>query len=270
MCGLGRSYRLDPFDQVGEVPLTEMDPYFSDGLEGGNAVLLVHGFTGSPHSLLGVAKHLESGGLKVALPQLPGHGTKVDDLLDKEFDDWYSSAANVATRLLDSCARVDLFGLSMGGSIVLKLLESFSGFGRAVLVNPLVEPPASSFLDLMRSILESGFTVAPGISSDVAKPDSPELGYNETPIKAALSLFDALPEIANNLEVIKNEILLFSSRQDHVVPESSGEVLVRSLRPARLRRVWLERSFHVATLDYDAELISQLSLEFFRGLKGTV
>ena len=257
-------------DQVEEVPLTETDAYFSDGLESGNAVLLVHGFTGSPHSLLGVARYLESGGLKVALPQLPGHGTNIDDLLDKEFDDWYSSAASVATRLLDSCARVDLFGLSMGGSIVLKLLESFNGFGRAVLVNPLVEPPASSFLDLMKSILESGFAVAPGISSDVAKPDSLELGYNETPIKAALSLFDALPDIANNLGAIKNEILLFSSRQDHVVPKSSGELLVNSLRSARLRRVWLDRSFHVATLDYDAELISNLSLEFFRGPQGGV
>ncbi len=247
-----------------------MDAYFSDDLDGQNTVLLVHGFTGSPHSILGAAKYFEAGGLRVAVPLLPGHGSKVEDLLDKSFDDWYSTAVDIASMLLTRCTRVDLFGLSMGGSIVLKLLESFSGFGRAVLVNPLVEPPASSFTDLLRSILDSGFKTAPGISSDIAKPDSSELGYTQTPIMAALSLFDALPEIADHLDVIENEILLFSSRRDHVVPTTSGELLVRSLVAAKLRRIWLERSFHVATLDYDAELINEQSLAFFNLSEGSL
>lgn len=247
-----------------------MDAYFSDHLEGRHAVLMIHGFTGSPHSILGAAKYLEAAGLSVAVPLLPGHGTAVEDLLDKSFDDWYKAAVDVASTLLTKCARVDLFGLSMGGSIVLKLLESFNGFGRAVLVNPLVESPAASFTALLRSILESGFTTAPGISSDIAKPDSPELGYTQTPISAALSMFDALPEIADHLDVVKNHILLFSSRQDHVVPVTSGDLLADSLVSAKLTRVWLEQSFHVATLDYDADLINELSLAFLSGGEGSL
>ncbi len=240
-----------------------MEPYFSDGLESGTAVLLVHGFTGSPHSLMGVAKHLEVSGFKVAVPLLPGHGSRVEDLIDKTFDDWYGSIAGMAVKLLETCTSVDLFGLSMGGSIVLKLLESFTGFRRAVLVNPLVEQPAKSFLELMRSILDSGYNLAPGISSDIARPDTLELGYTQTPISAALSLFGALPDIVGNLPGIQNEILLFSSVHDHVVPRESGDTLSRSVS-SRLERVWLDKSFHVATLDYDAELINQLSLEFLR------
>ncbi len=240
----------------------EMDAYFSGHLEGRHAVLMIHGFTGSPHSILGTAKYFEANGLSVAVPLLPGHGTAVEDLFDKSFDDWYAAAVDVALALLTKCARVDLFGLSMGGAIVLKLLERINGFGRAVLVNPLVEPPAASFTTLLRSILESGFTTVPGISSDIAKPDSPELAYTQTPISAALSMFDALPEIADHLDVVKNQILLFSSKQDHVVPVTSGDLLAGSLDSAKLTRVWLERSYHVATLDYDADLINELSAAF--------
>ncbi len=247
-----------------------MDAYFSEPLEGRHAVLMIHGFTGSPQSILGTAKYLEAAGLSVAVPLLPGHGTAVEDLLDKRFDDWYSAAVDVALALLTKCARVDLFGLSMGGAIVLKLLESFNGFGRAVLVNPLVESPAASFTTLLRSILESGFTTAPGISSDIAKPDSPELGYTQTPISAALSMFEALPEIADHLDVVKNQILLFSSKRDHVVPVGSGDFLADSLVSAKLTRVWLERSFHVATLDFDADLINELSVAFLSSGDGSL
>ncbi|TAN21147.1 MAG: alpha/beta fold hydrolase [Actinomycetota bacterium] len=240
------------------------DAYFSAQLDGRDAVLMVHGFTGSPHSLLGVAKYLETGGLSVALPLLPGHGTSVEDLFNIGFDDWYSCVVELALRLLGSCTRVDLFGLSMGGALVLKLLESFRGFGRAVLVNPLIEPPAPSFIELLGSILKSGINTAPGIASDIARPDAMEFGYPQTPIRAALSMFEALPKIVDDLGTIENEILLFSSRQDHVVPSSSGDLLAGSLDGAKLERLWLEKSFHVATLDFDADFINSKSLEFFR------
>lgn len=238
------------------------DAYFSSGIEGKRAILLIHGFTGSPHSLFATARYFETNGFKVALPRLPGHGTRIEDLLELSFDDWYSAAVELGESMLERCASVDLFGLSMGGSIVLKMLEELHGFGKAVLVNPLVDPPAPNFTDLLRSILESGFKTSPGISSDIAKPGTPERGYEETPIRAALSLFNALPEIAGRLDAIENEILLFSSRRDHVVPQSSGDLLASSLPPQRLSRIWLERSFHVATLDYDAEFINETSLEF--------
>lgn len=246
-----------------ENELGETESYFSGRFEGGRAVLLVHGFTGSPHSLLGAAKYFEAHGFDVALPRLPGHGTTLGDLLEKTFDDWYATVAEVACSIRSKCSTVDLFGLSMGGAMALKLCQDVSGLRRVVLVNPLIEPPAASFIKLLESILGAGFETAPGISSDIAKPGIQELGYSETPIRAALSLFRALPDIQDRLGDVENEILLYSSRRDHVVPRSSGDLLASSLTSAKLERVWLERSYHVATLDYDAELINQMSLEFF-------
>jgi len=57
------------------------------------------------------------------------------------------------------------------------------------------------------------------------------------------------------------------------VASTSGDRLVAHAT-GRLQRIWLERSYHVATLDWDAELIEQGTVEFLRqvfdtGSRGT-
>src|SRR5690606_34792468 len=62
-----------------KVPLlTGAEPFRHE--RGETAVLLCHGFTGSPQSLRPWAEHLAGRGLTVSLPLLPGHGTRWEDL----------------------------------------------------------------------------------------------------------------------------------------------------------------------------------------------
>ncbi|MHB1968690.1 MAG: alpha/beta hydrolase, partial [Acidimicrobiales bacterium] len=49
-------------------------------------------------------------------------------------------------------------------------------------------------------------------------------------------------------------VLLVSSREDHVVPPENGD-LVAARVSGPLERVWLEDSYHVATLDNDRDLV---------------
>ena len=59
--------------------------------------------------------------------------------------------------------------------------------------------------------------------------------------------------------------LLSSSRVDHVVPPESGD-LVEGTVAGPVERVWLERSFHVATLDHDAAEIEARAVAFVKKL----
>jgi carboxylesterase len=78
-----------------------------------------------------------------------------------------------------------------------------------------------------------------------------------------LSMFEAVDGIAAGLGEVSCPVLLLSSRSDHVVPSESGDLLVeRASGP--LERVWLERSYHVATLDYDAPEVETRAVEFVR------
>ncbi len=225
------------------------EPY-SD-LGGPTGVLVLHGFTGNPQSMRPLAEALAAGGHTVELPLLPGHGTAVEDMVPTRWADWSAVAEEAYLDLAARCDAVAIAALSMGGSLACWLAVRHPEISGLSLVNPMVEPPAESFRDVLRGILDAGTEIAPGVGSDIAKEGMTELAYLGSPIAAALSLFEGLEELAPRLSEIRCPVLLLSSRQDHVVPSSSGDFLAaRASGP--LERVWLERSYHVATLDHDA------------------
>lgn len=152
--------------------------------EGGKVgVLLCHGFTGSPQSLRPWAEYLAARGLTVSLPLLPGHGTRWQDMQLTGWQDWYAEVDRALRELLDTCDRVFVFGLSMGGALTLRLAakhgESISGI---VLVNPVnkIHDPMAVTLPVVKHFVRS----RPGIASDIAKPGSEEVGYDRVPTRS--------------------------------------------------------------------------------------
>ncbi len=235
------------------------EPFSATG--GPDGALVLHGFTGNPSTLRGVAERLADAGLTVELPLLPGHGTEVADLVALRWADWSAAAEEAYATLAARCTRVAVVGLSMGGTLTSWLAERHPEICGIVLVNPLVEPPDDGFRDAVRQLLDSGAAIAPGIGSDIARPGVVEITYDGTPLAAVLSLFEGAEEVALSLPEIRCPVLLFSSRQDHVVPSTNGDLVEASVG-GPCERVWLERSFHVATLDYDRDEIEERTVSF--------
>jgi carboxylesterase len=61
--------------------------------------------------------------------------------------------------------------------------------------------------------------------------------------------------------------LLLTSRVDHTVNWERGEDIV-SLTTGPVTQIWLEDSYHVATLDNDAALIERETVAFLREVLG--
>lgn len=234
---------------------------------GEDGVLVLHGFTGNPQSLRPLAEALADAGYAVELPLLPGHGTAMEDMVPTRFADWAGASDQAYDRLASRCRRVAVAGLSMGGTLACRLAERRPEIAALVVVNPMVEPPAESYRDVLRGLIEAGAETAPGIGSDIAKEGSVELSYPGSPLEAALSLFEGVDDVAAGLAAISCPVLLFSSRNDHVVPSSSGDLLAAEV-PGPVERIWLERSYHVATLDYDAPLIESRTVTFLADVFG--
>jgi carboxylesterase len=232
--------------------------------EGGpHGALVVHGFTGNPSSLRPLAEAFAAAGFAVELPRLPGHGTVVDDMLPTTWADWSGEVEAAYERLAGRCDRVVVAGLSMGATLSCWLAARRPEVAGLVLVNPAVEPAAESFLEALQAMLDAGETVMPGIGSDIAKEGVVESAYEGTPIAPLRTLMEAVNELDAVLPDITCPTLLFTSAQDHVVaPSSSDHVAARLSGP--VERVTLERSYHVATLDHDAELIETRAVEFAR------
>lgn len=228
---------------------------------GSHGVLVLHGFTGNPQSMRPLAEVLGTAGYTVDLPLLPGHGTSVEDMIPTRFADWSSAAEAAYRSLADRCEKVAACGLSMGGTLALWLAERHPDLSGVAVVNPLVDPPAEDFTDGIEALLEAGTEVVDGIGSDIAKEGVTEASYPQTPLAAALSLFEGVADVAAHLSEVGCPVLLLSSREDHVVAPVSGDVLVAGLS-APVERVFLDRSYHVATLDWDAPLIEEQMVAF--------
>ena len=101
----------------------------------------------------------------------------------------------------------------------------------------------------------------PGPANDVAEPDADEGGYAQWPIEPLLSLFDALDDLLPRLPAITCPVLVVTSRQDHVVPPVSSDLLAAAVS-GPVERLFLERSFHLATLDVERDVVENTVVDF--------
>ena len=228
-------------------------------------VLLIHGFTGSPASMTPWGQALSHYGWSIRVPRLPGHGSRWQDMNLTTWEDWYAEAERNLRELQAKCDQVFICGLSMGGSLTLRLAEQHgSEISGIVLVNPAVHSERADrhLLPIISKVVKS----FPGISNDIAKPGQDEVAYKKIPLKAANSLAQFWKIIKTDIAKVNQPVLLFRSLQDHVVEPSNAEWILDNISSSDKSEVLLENSFHVATLDYDAELIENLSADFIKRL----
>jgi carboxylesterase len=239
------------------------EPYRRDG--DGTGVLLCHGFTGSPQSLRPWAEYLAARGLTVSLPLLPGHGTRWQDMQPTGWQDWYAEVDREFRALTDRCEQVFVCGLSMGGTLALRLAQKHgTAVSGLVLVNPSVKADSRRLraVPVVRHLVAS----APGIASDIAREGGAEMGYDRTPLHAVHSLTRLWRVVQGALPQVTQPLLLLHSRVDHVVHPSNSELLLSRVSSTDVTEVVLEHSYHVATLDNDAELVFDRSHAFVRRL----
>jgi len=238
-----------------------VQPY--EGGDGPDGVLLVHGFTSTPQSMRPWADHLEAAGFTVSLPRLPGHGTHWKELNQTAWMDWYAHADAAFAALRARCDRVFLAGLSMGGTLCLRLAEQHGDeVAGLVVVNPVVthRDPRIKAMPLLHRLIPD----LRAIGSDIADPAGREIAYDRTPLHALNSQTQMWADVRENLDRVTQPLLVFRSEQDHVVDSSSLPLLKERLGSADVEYRTLTRSYHVATLDYEADEIFAASVDFFR------
>ena len=239
------------------------EPYSASGDNRG--ALVLHGFTGNPQSMRGLAVALADAGFTVELPLLPGHGTAMEEMVGTRWKDWSHAAEQAYVELAARTDSVVVVGLSMGGSLSVWLAEHHPEIAALSLVNPLLVPPDADTVAFVQEMIDAGDEVAPGIGSDIALEGVAESAYPGMPLQAALSLFEGVAEVEALLSQVACPVLLFTSTQDHVVdPKSSARLVEKAKGP--VDQVVLARSYHVATLDYDKDEIETRTVAFLSGV----
>ena len=236
-----------------------------DKKNGHIGVVLVHGFTGSPAAMRPWAEFLNARGYSVRVPLLPGHGTKPSDLNEVEWPEWPTKVKAEIAELQKHCSQIFVAGLSMGGGTTLnvaaELGDKLSGI---ILVNPMIHvrgiSPSLAFV--ISRVVKFGKSVG----NDIKRKGVTEYSYDKMPYRGIYQLLTMLQLTRAALPSIKVPMQLFHSVDDHTLPVSNTEIIMREVGSTDKSRIELLNSFHVATLDHDSELIFANSLTFIEGL----
>ncbi len=246
-------------------PVPDNEPFSADG--GPVGVVVSHGFTGTPASLRPWAQHLAAAGYTVRLPLLPGHGGTWQETNRTRWTDWYATIDAAYRELRERCEQVFAVGLSMGGTLVTRLAEQNpEGVAGLVLVNPAYA--TRRFDAKFAPYIAWAVRSRPSIGGDIKKPGIDEPAGDRTPVVAFASLQKLWKVTLADLGALRAPVLMYRSREDHVVDDLSGQLLQARAVNTTVREVILEDSYHVATLDNDAPKIFAGSVEFIQSLIG--
>lgn len=243
------------------------EPFYSDGAPDQSGrrvgVLLSHGFTGSPASMVPWGKYLADQGLAVAVPCLPGHGTSWQEMTTTRYDDYYAAIEREFDALRARTDIVVVGGLSMGGCLTLNLCERRAGeIAGLLMVNPAVASTNKQLLLL--PLLKHLVRAFPAIGNDIKKDGVLEHAYPKTPLKPLASMLAAWGQIRADLPKVEIPVLLFRSAEDHIVDPSSAAIILSGISSTDKQERVLTESYHVATLDNDAPQIFAESADFIR------
>lgn len=237
------------------------EPFAFPGGEVG--CLLVHGFTGNPSSMRPMGEYLAAQGFTVVGPRLKGHGTRVEDMLDNRYQEWIASAEAGLEEIKKQCETVFVAGLSMGATLSLHLAHSHPDIVKGVvsICGPVfLKDPKLFFFPLLRRILKT----IPGVGSDIKDPAVEELSYDRMPLPALGELMELCAMVKEELPEIKQPALILAARDDHVVHPSNAPYILEHIGSAVKELIWLDNSYHVATIDFDKEIVFENTAQFMR------
>ncbi|MFN0072008.1 MAG: alpha/beta hydrolase [Chloroflexota bacterium] len=233
--------------------------------------LLIHGFTGSPAELRYLGERLQQAGVNALGVRLPGHGTTEDDLVRHGRRSWIRAARHGLEELLKHCDQVVVCGLSMGGTLALNLV-------------------ATTFDDRLRGIVAMGAPVRMvdlhyrpteilamlNRWRDWGSPDikdrsrwAEHIGYRTAPPRATVQMIRLVHDTWGVLPNLRQPILVMQSREDHTVMPVNAHWLLDRVGSTERQVVWINNSYHVMTVDFDADLVADRVIEFAQRMTRT-
>ncbi len=260
------SVRLRPSELPEELVTDPISrPRFLRG--NGDAVLLVHGFTGSPHDMVYLGERLNSRGWTVSIPRLPGHGSAGVDLLNSGRRDWLRRVIDAYLDLKSEYSRVYVCGLSMGGALALMLASHFP-VERLALAAPALEVTKRLlWLSPIVGPLMPRFAQEP----DHKNEDKPELQHLTREYwsyqwnRPAAELYRLMRCARRRLKHVTSPTLTLVSERDDLVPMSVTDRIRRSIGASDLRFEVLSESNHVLTNHSERDRVADLIIEWFAG-----
>jgi carboxylesterase len=237
---------------------------------GPDAVLLLHGLTGSTFEMTHVARRLSAAGMRCLAPVMAGHGGAPEGLVGVGWREWVAKAHGDLMRL-SGARRTFVVGCSMGALVACALAhDSPERVDGLVLLAPALQlqlyGKLGGLLGRVPALREAVLPKRAG--SDVADPEMRIRNrcMDGVPLAAVAELELLSAEVDRQLPGIAAPALVIAGAHDHTVTMSGVRRVARRIgsRPARL--VVLPESWHLVGIDLERDRCAEEVAEFLEGL----
>ena len=212
---------------------------------GPTAVLLVHGFPGTPAEMRPLGKSLHDVGWSVHGLLLPGFGAQIDTLFERHFSEWVAAVEETLVDLQKQYDVVLLAGYSMGAALAIQAAASRSPTGLILLApfwklasqwQQLVSLLLKPFIHQVRPLKKADFTdpnIRRGVSnllSDIDL-DDPDVQQALRELSIPVSMFEQLHRVGQAAfdlaPQIRIPILIVQGTEDEVARLDSTRRLLQ-------------------------------------------
>lgn len=250
-------------------------------------ILLIHGLTGTPNEMRGIARSFHQAGYSVYGVQLAGHCGDVEDLVQTTWEDWYASVCAGAEKLKQSVDELYVAGLSMGALLALKYASehrvsgvisyspTFQYDGWSIpLWSKIVAPVALPLVYHLNIGRHNTFDEAEpyGIRNESLRArivnsmnsgDSSEAGLPGNPWHSLYQLQRLSRNVRKNLHKITAPSLSLHAYDDDIAHRRNSQIVYDRVSGDK-QLIWLENSYHMITIDNDRKKVIDESLKFIR------
>lgn len=177
----------------------------------GDAVLLVHGLGDSPYTFTDVARHLVSQGYLVRTVLLPGHGSKVGDLMLPTLEDWQNVVSHHIALLKPKSNKLWLGGYSTGANLVTSAALNDDDIAGLLLFSPAFKPG--------RTAVKWASAASYVMTWADQDPETNYIRYNSLPMNGAAVYYDTAKIVQNDLEetTYNKPVFMMISEGDSII-----------------------------------------------------
>ncbi|MFK8257682.1 alpha/beta hydrolase [Erwinia sp. AnSW2-5] len=250
-------------------------------------VLLIHGLTGTPAEMRGVARELNQAGHTVYAVQLAGHCGSVDDLIATRWQDWYQSVINGAQKLRQQVDHLVVGGLSMGAVLALKYASDFPVdsvlvYSATFRYDGWSIPPLSRFAAPWLLPLAGCFhlgrhrlfnekepygirneSLRRRIAKSMQEGDSGVAGLPGNPWPSLSQMMALSRNVRRALPQVTAPCLVLHAENDDIAHRRNA-LLVRDNVSGEVALTLLKNSYHMITIDNDRTELIALTLGFIQ------
>lgn len=234
------------------------------------AVLLIHGYTGSPHDMdfLGHIINQKTN-YTVLITRLPGHGTNSSDYRQSRASDYIRKVYDSYQNLKDNYSTVYVGGLSMGGLLAILTASRFKVekifLISAALYTRNLLVPFTSILKYILPVIKNKIDNEQDIYKKFDTEDKLKIYenyYKYTYTAQVAELYKLMRQARKKLTNITSDTLVLASRNDDLVPMKAAYAIKRGISSNSTKLLIFDNSPHAINKGPEKEYCAEIIINF--------